>query len=81
MTRFVLLALAFTVTSTAAIADRCPVGIAIIDRSLQAPEFPDYERLKFSEYRQQAEALHRTGRHAEALEVLSTALDQLNHLR
>ena len=77
-TRILALAGALVLISAPALAFRCPSDVAVIDKTLAA--VPDLSVDQYTEVmasRFDGEALHKAGKHAEAVAMLAKALDIL----
>lgn len=77
-TRILALAGALVLISAPALAFRCPSDVAVIDKALAAG--PDLSVDQYTEVmasRFDGEAMHKAGKHAEAVAMLAKALDIL----
>ena len=71
--RKLMLAAAFALFATPALAGSCPAKIAMIDQVLATGDVPNAEQVK--ELRDNGEQLHNEGDHAESVEVLLEAME------
>ena len=68
----IIIAAAFVVLTTPAIAGSCPGKIAMIDKALAQGNVPNAEQVK--KLRDQGEKLHKEGGHGASVTVLSNAM-------
>ena len=68
----IIIAAAFVVLTTPAIAGSCPGKIAMIDKALSQGNVPNAEQVK--KLRDQGEKLHKEGGHGTSVTVLSSAM-------
>ncbi len=77
-TRILAIAGAWVLLSAPALAFRCPSDVAVIDKALAAgPELSVDQYAEVIAWRFDGEALHKAGKHAEAVAMLAKALDIL----
>ena len=71
--RTILVAASLALTSTAALAHRCPVEMKAIDAALPKAKLTDAQAGEVKKLRAQGEALHKAGKHQESTEALDKA--------
>ena len=72
------LAVVFGLAAGPALAHQCPAMMAEIDAALQTAGLTDADRARVEELREQGEALHEAGDHADSEAALAEALEILD---
>ena len=77
MKRSFALAAALVFASGAALAFHCPADIKMIDEALPKSSLSAEKKAEVTKYRNEGEALHKAGKHQEAVDTLAKGMKML----
>lgn len=72
--RAIIVALALSISATAAFAMHCPQDMAKIDAAMKTAKLSAADKSKVTAYRKQGEASHKAGKHQESVDTLAKAM-------
>ena len=77
--RSIIATAVFTLASSAALAFHCPADMKKIDAALAAnPKLTEAQMADVKKFRAEGEALHKSGKHQDSVDMLAKAMKILN---